>query len=103
MDRTERLIEESCRVIQILDDVGEKIWTEKWKRIVKMLEARRISEALEYLFVLYGGMGTMNDFVISPLNGHNVEGLKARQLNEELTLALSDIYGTATYLKRQLT
>lgn len=47
----------------------------------------------------FGGMGSSNDLVLSPLNGHKVDGDEVAILNRRLNSLLERIYSLAAKLE----
>ena len=41
---------------------------------------------------MYGGMGSINDLIISKANGHNIEISKENEINEQVGNLLASIY-----------
>ena len=62
---------------------------------------RREAAGLERLLGMYGGMGSLNDVLISPLNGHRVEAGEADEANRKLQACLSLAWTLARDLLRQ--
>lgn len=50
----------------------------------------------------FGGMGSLNDLVIHPRNGHAIEDDEISAVNEELGRLTSAVYSEASALRREL-
>jgi hypothetical protein len=59
-------------------------------------------QGLVSLLSAFGGMGSLNDVVIHPMNGHDVEPDQVEQVNADLAAVRDDPYVAATELKRLL-
>jgi hypothetical protein len=53
---------------------------------------------VEHLLSAFGGMGSINDLVIHPMNGHRVIEAEIKVVNDELQTLLGKIKGLATKL-----
>lgn len=60
------------------------------------------AQGLDHLRSAFGGMGSLNDLVIHPMNGHTVDAGSIDRLNDELTQLRSDVYRLAITLRRSL-
>jgi hypothetical protein len=58
------------------------------------------AHGLDRLLSAYGGMGSFNDLVITPLNGHNVSAGDVDRVNRELSRLRSEMYDDAAALRR---
>ncbi len=56
---------------------------------------------VEHLLSAFGGMGSLNDLVLHPTNGHLIPEADVGQVNEELQAMLGDISGRARKLARK--
>jgi hypothetical protein len=54
---------------------------------------------LSHILRAYGGMGSLNDLVIHPLNGHDLPAQDIEGVNSRLSVLRSRLYGAATQLK----
>lgn len=56
---------------------------------------------VEHLLSAFGGMGSLNDLVLHPMNGHSVSEAEVERVNEELQAMLGDLSGRARKLARK--
>lgn len=56
---------------------------------------------IEHLQTAFGGMGSINDLVIHPINGHKIQAGEVNSANEELSLLLNKISTLARKLTAQ--
>lgn len=66
----------------LLDQVGEEGWS-SWARRAesRLASGRAVPEDIRSAF---GGMGSLNDLVIHPANGHEVASSEVEAVNTEL-------------------
>lgn len=79
----------------LLEGVGEEHWA-AWLRGDLARLRRGDGYGIEHLLGAYGGMGSINDVVISPHNGHEVSADEGEAATAELRTLLSAIYHSAT-------
>ncbi|CAA0082045.1 Uncharacterised protein [Zhongshania aliphaticivorans] len=86
----------------LLESVGEKKWGEKFKYVSSesVLDNRR--QYLEKIIGLYGGAGSLNDLMISELNGHTIGCGSESALNKDMNYLRSKIYNLAKKELREL-
>ena len=79
---------------------GEKRWGE-WLRS----DAERIRSldfyGVEHLLSAFGGIGSLNDLVLHPSNGHSITAADADGANGKVRSLLSSIYTQAERLRRE--
>lgn len=76
---------------------GEGKWAEwlgKDSALIKKLDLYGV----EHLLSAFGGMGSINDIVIHPANGHTVRESDIDAVNEELQTLLGEIWALAKRL-----
>ena len=56
---------------------------------------------VEHFLSAFGGMGSINDLIISPINGHQVDFDQVERANEELRSILSKAYNLASKLQKE--
>ncbi len=56
---------------------------------------------VEHLLSAFGGMGSLNDLVLHPINGHPVPDTDVNRVNDEWQAMLSDISTKARKLARE--
>lgn len=97
-------VEELANLIQeasaLLLTHGEKSWGD-WLRI----DARRVRSldfyGVEHMLSAFGGMGSINDLVLSPMNGHSIEENEVANANEKFQNLLGRIYEAAKKLAKE--
>ena len=67
----------------LLDDVGERFWA-RWARERAAALAWGRLEPHDLRYVL-GGLGSLNDLVLHPANGHDIDRDDVDELNARLT------------------
>lgn len=83
-----------CEVL--LRSVGEVFWSNKIH--VALKEKEREDFLLREVLSWYGGMGSLNDLVISEYNGHVLKGKDEERLNQELDQLINLMYEEAVRL-----
>lgn len=81
----------------LLASYGEKRWSnwlEKNARLIKNLDLYGV----EQLLTAYGGMGSLNDLVIHPINGHQIKESEINSANEDFEILRTKIYSLAKKL-----
>jgi hypothetical protein len=86
--------------LAILRRHGVVDWTSKLEQVLALL-SRRDARGLERLLAMFGGMGSLNDVVVSRLNGHNISELEEGSVNRTLRTRLSRAYSLAHDLLRE--
>ena len=84
--------------VRLLEGVGEEHWA-AWLRDDLGRLGRGDGSAIGHLLGAYGGMGSINDVLISPDNGHDVSEHEGEATTAELRRLLSAIYDTASGLR----
>lgn len=56
---------------------------------------------VEHILSAFGGMGSLNDLVLCPANGHQILDAEVDRANDELQTMLGDISGRARKLARK--
>lgn len=83
---------------ELLQRYGEQHWAD-W--VIR--DRQRIQDGdasgIDHLLAAYGGMGSLNDVVIDPLNGHHIAAQDVRTVNKHLSQLRSRTYTAATRLK----
>jgi hypothetical protein len=79
---------------------GETHWA-NWLR----LDAQRIRNldlrGVEHMLTAYGGMGSINDLILHPHNGHKLDESEVEVTNDRLGGLLGRIYDLAWRLRRE--
>lgn len=87
-------IEELSKTIQeaadLLLSVGEQHWG-NWLAKDAALIRRSDFRGVEHVLSAFGGMGSINDLIIHPINGHAVSEAETSIVNEKLEILLSSV------------
>lgn len=81
----------------LLAQYGEKHWSswlENDARLIRNLDLYGV----EHLLTAYGGMGSINDLVIHPTNGHKIKDSDVASANEKFEILRTKIYSLAKRL-----
>lgn len=87
-------------LIALLERVDEQHWA-GWFRAARLEITNRDAHGLTRIRRAYGGMGSFNDLLIHPQNGHTVSSAEAGQANEQLDALRTRIHDTAELLREQ--
>lgn len=100
-ERFERLLTELDDLEGLLTAHGERRWAESISRC--STEIRRFQRhGLDSLLSFFGGMGSLNDLIIHPVNGHSVSPDEVSSVNRHLEELRSAIYEDGSALRREL-
>lgn len=100
-DHVERLTAALTELQGLFDDVGEDAW-HAWARDCLRLVGRGDGRGLQKVRGAFGGMGSLNDLVIHPANGHRVAPDEAPGVNERLDELRTRLFDDVAALQRQL-
>jgi hypothetical protein len=81
--RLEALRSAVMEVVALLDEVGDEHWATWFADVQQRLE-RYDPQAFDRASSAFGGMGSFNDVIIHPANGHSVPGDRIGVVNEHL-------------------
>jgi hypothetical protein len=99
--RHERLLESMAELVDALRVVSEDRWAD-WIERDRGRIAKFDRYGLDHLLQAYGGMGSLNDLVIHPMNGHQVAETELASVNDRLRSLVGRTYGDASALRREL-
>ncbi len=100
MGPTTRELVERLRQLQAsLERLGEAHWAGWIARDIDLLELSDFY-GIEHFLSAFGGMGSLNDLVIHPLNGHTCSEAEVESVNARLRAELSDAHALAAEIKR---
>ena len=97
-DPAEDLVGMLAQAVTILERMGEEHWA-AWLRSDLAHLQRGEMYRLDHLLHAFGGMGSINDVMVDPANGHPVDADGAAAVNAELRALLSGIHTAATNLR----
>lgn len=87
-------------LIALLEHVDEQHWA-GWFRAARAEIMNRDAHGLTRILRAYGGMGSFNDLLIHPQNGHTVRSAEVGQASEQLDALRVRIRDTAELLRKQ--
>ncbi len=93
------LVEVLAKTAQLLFKYNEKHWSVFLEESRGLVENRDF-HGVERVFGSYGGMGSFNDILIHPINGHLLEESETSSVNKEFQLLKSDIWDRVRDLRR---
>lgn len=96
-ERHTRLVENVARARELLQQVGEERWAD-WVATVYTELGSPGGSGLTRLLAAFGGMGSLNDLVIHPVNGHTLLESEVGPVNRTLDELRSILYADATAL-----
>jgi hypothetical protein len=97
----ENLEEAAAELIVLLREVGEGAWADWIERDTEMIQ-RGNRQGLDHLVVAFGGMGSLSDLLIHPLNGHRIDDSEIESVNDRLIGLRRRIAETARIIQREL-
>ena len=77
---------------------------QRWSALLRMDRARLQEgdfKGITHLLSLYGGMGSFNDLVLHPWNGHDVPEEEIDTVNRELERLRGEIHRLANEIRRE--
>lgn len=96
-ERYTRLVANVADARELLERFGEDHWA-KWMTSVHAELNAQDAQGLTRLLGAYGGMGTFNDLVIHPVNGHPVAEDDIDRINRSLAGLRTAMYSDAKAL-----
>ena len=88
-------------LVALLRRVGEDRWADRIAADRQAIE-RGDRHGLDHFLSAFGGMGSLNDLIIHPLNGHDVGANDAEAVNELLSRLLGEAWGDAKAMRNEL-
>lgn len=88
--------------ITLLTSAGESFWATRLEEGRAKIE-RYGEDSLDSVLGLFGGMGSFNDLVLSPVNGHDGSEVDLQAANDRLWDLREQIYLPAKELRRAFT
>jgi len=89
------------QTIELLDRYEEAHWSRRLGKAKKRIENRDFS-GLTYLLNAYGGMGSLNDLGIHPLNGHKIDDNEVTAVNNKLDKLRGRMFEVADQIRREV-
>jgi hypothetical protein len=104
VDNEEIAMKKLCTLLadceNLLKSVGETHWRGKIQTALKRIDAASDHYVAKEILSWYGGMGSISDLIISPVNEHRVRDTEEERVNEELTTLRDQIYQEVLRLTR---
>ncbi len=100
-DHFDRLVRSMNELETLLGDVEEDFWRD-WirKDLTKIEHGDRY--ALDHFLGAFGGMGSFNDLIIHPVNGHEISEENIDSVNGRLGVLRSRAWASAKAMQREL-
>ena len=86
---------ELCKTVESIIDQLQFVEEMEWAKQLSICLAQiRNSDinGIDRLYRLFGGMGSLNDLVIHPMNKHKISNDKVNEVNMELRSSLTKVY-----------
>lgn len=99
MNKREQLLDLLSEAETLLRRYGEEHWASWLHRDANLLRSGD-GFGLEHLMTAFGGMGSFNDLMLHPLNGHRIREDETRAVNDRLDQLRSGIFSVADELRR---
>ena len=96
---TSQLIDRLEVLAEILSTYEETHWLHQIELSIQSLKENNFG-GISRLLGLFGGMGSLNDLTIHPLNGHKILDDEIDDINDQLRDLLSNIYDLANKVNR---
>jgi len=100
-DQYDRLLAALDQAVLLLRRYSKDFWAD-WLETDRVKIAKGDSYALDHLLQAFGGMGSLNDLIIHPVNGDVIEDSDVPAANEELTSLREEIWTTAKAMRREI-
>lgn len=94
------LIETLTNGYNLLKSVGADYWANRINKVLLNSFGSEEQVDVEEILSWFGGMGALNDLVISKYNGHFTNNRDENDINNELKEIVSTLYGLAISVKK---
>ena len=94
----EPLFDALVRLAALLESHGEHGWSTWIGTDLRRLESGD-AYALDHLLSAFGGMGSLSDLVLHPLNGHDIAEADLDASNQQLGALRTEVWSAATNLR----
>ena len=98
--KTQSLIETLDEMVSLLRRHGEAHWATWLESDRSRIRAGDFS-GVTHLLSAYGGMGSFNDLILDPTNGHLVDAGDVGRVNASLSVLKSRAWSLATDISRE--
>ena len=96
---TDKLVAEMDELSRLLENVGENRWGNRVREARSFLSASNY-QGIEAAKAWFGTVGTLNDLVIHPINGHKVSKENLEQVNSKVRELSSNILNLVRDIER---
>lgn len=100
--RTSELVTILDETIAVLRSAQENHWSAWLEKDAAWIRADDFY-GVEHFLSAFGGMGSLNDLVLCPANGHTLDASQIAPLNDRLNHLLSQSWSLARELERNVT
>jgi len=100
-NRCEVLVASATELVSLLREFQADPLADLVAHGLELVEAGD-GHGLDRILALRGGMGSLNDLVIHPLNHHPITDANAEEVNDRLRTLRSTVFATALALQREL-
>ncbi len=97
--KTKKLIELLENLLNLLKTHNESHWVNWYSKSLQSLRDNRF--AIPQILGAYGGMGSFNDLIIHPMNGHTIEESEIDLVNNRLRELAKEIYDICKQIKKE--
>ncbi len=97
--KTKKLINLLDSLINLLKKHNEIHWGNWFNKSLKSLRDNQF--AIPQILGAYGGMGSFNDLVIHPMNGHTIEKGEIDNVNNKLRELAKEIYEISNQIQKE--
>jgi hypothetical protein len=94
-----RLAAATDEAVRLLQSVGESFWATRLAAGTARIDTFG-ANGLDPILGMFGGMGSLNDLWLHPMNGHVASEEELRAANDRLAELREEIYESATALRR---
>jgi Domain of unknown function (DUF6966) len=101
VDEADKLVVHLCDLTRLLEAHGEEQWA-LWLAERRDRIAHGEGHALRQLRDSFGGMGSVNDLLINPINGHHVNPADVADVNQRLCDLRATVWTSLQTVLRQL-
>lgn len=92
--KTIRLVKLIDSAVSLMISVEERHWASWLEKDAQYIRADD-SYGIKHFLSAFGGMGSINDLIIHPMNGHHIKDSEIESINNQLQTLLSESYDIA--------
>jgi len=98
---TQKLVSELEKGAKLLRSCSENHWAEWLEKCANLLRAGKF-QGIERFEGAFGGMGSINDLVLTPINGHTMQESEVSNYNEKLRIHLSTAHDIIKTIRKNM-